>query len=167
MRISERAQAGVKPTPKPGRRCAVCGTAQDDPDAKRSVQHLRRYFSLIRATFHHWPEAHARQFASAEELRSFLQMAAGHREVGASIPLAGVNKDRAVLLAEAAIRAAGSYAMPVIFRDQLVIWRPRSIAFGRLSHMQAVDLFQAVEDVIAKETGIDPAVLMRETERAA
>ena len=145
--------------------CPVCGCAIDREP--RSLAQLRRYFAMIRATFHHWPESHERQFASEEECRKWLQMKAGHREIGATIPLTGMSKERAMLLAEAAIRAAGSYAVPVIHGDTLAIWRPKSIAFSKLGHKEACRLFDDVADVIRAETGIDPEEMMRETERAA
>ena len=145
--------------------CPVCGCAIDREP--RSLAQLRRYFAMIRATFHHWPESHERQFASEEECRKWLQMKAGHREIGATIPLTGMSKERAILLAEAAIRAAGSYAVPVIHGDTLAIWRPKSIAFSKLGHKEACRLFDDVADVIRAETGIDPEEMMRETERAA
>lgn len=148
--------------------CPHCGCAFDPPNgAPRSVPQLRRYFAMIRAAFHHWPESHERQFASEEECRKWLQMKAGHREIGATIPLTGMSKERAMLLAEAAIRAAGSYAVPVIHGDTLAIWRPKSIAFSKLGHKEACRLFDDVADVIRAETGIDPEEMMRETERAA
>jgi hypothetical protein len=133
----------------------------------RSVPQLRRYFALIKAAFHHWPETHERQFASEEECRKWLQMKAGHREIGATIPLTGISKERAMLLAEASIRAAGSYAVPTIHGDTLVIHRPRSIAFGKLGHKAACVLFDEVASVIRAETGLDPDALLRETEAAA
>lgn len=148
--------------------CPECGTIiEQQKGAPRSVPQLRRYFAMIRAIFHHWPESHERQFASEEECRKWLQMKAGHREIGASIPLTGMSKERAVLLAEAAIRAAGSYAVPVIHGDTLVIWRPKSIAFDKLSHKAACRLFDDVSEVIRVETGIDPDELMKEQEAAA
>lgn len=163
MKLSER--AAPKPPQRP--RCHICGTQKDAVEDRRSVPHLRRYFVLIRAAFEHWPEMHERQFSNAEECRAFLQMKAGHREIAASIPLVGLNKERALILTEAAIRATGSYAMPIIHRDQLIVWKPKSIAFQKLSHMAAVGLFGDVEDVIRTETGLDPAQLMREHEGAA
>jgi len=145
--------------------CPVCGCVIDREP--RSLAQHRRYFAMIRAAFHHWPESHERQFASEEECRKWLQMKAGHREIGATIPLTGMSKERAMLLAEAAIRAAGSYAVPVIHGDTLAIWRPKSIAFSKLGHKEACRLFDDVADVIRAETGIDPEEMMRETERAA
>jgi hypothetical protein len=122
---------------------------------------------MIKAAFHHWPESAERQFASPDELRAYLQMKAGHREIGATIPLSGMNKDRAVFLAEAAIRAAGSFAMPVLHGDTLVIFKPKSIAFAKLSHAEFCRLNDEVDDVIFAETGMRGEQLLKETERAA
>lgn len=94
-------------------------------------------------------------------------MKAGHREIGATLPLTGMSKERAVMLAEAAIRAAGSYAVPVLHGDTLVIWRPKSIAFDKLSHRDACKLFDEVSAVIAAETGLDPEQLLKEHRSAA
>jgi hypothetical protein len=42
---------------------------------------------MIRAAFTHWPEAHQHQFASSEELRAWLQMKAGAREINANLSM--------------------------------------------------------------------------------
>lgn len=89
-------------------------------------------------------------------------MKAGAREVGAQIPLTGLSKERAMLLAEAAIRGAGSYAFPVIHGDTLVIFRPKSVSFGKMAHSDFCKLSDAVADVILAETGIDAETLLRE-----
>ena len=151
-----------------GQTCPHCG-CDVSPAGKsvRSVPQLRRYFAMIKATFHHWPETSERQFASVDELRAYLQMKAGHREIGATIPLTGMNKDRAVFLAEAAIRAAGSFALPILHGDTLVIFKPKSIAFSKLSHTEFCRLSDDVGDVIFNETGLRGEQLMRETEAAA
>jgi hypothetical protein len=44
-------------------------------------------------------------------------MKAGHREIAAKIPLVGVPREKVVVIVEAAIRAAGSYAMPILHKD--------------------------------------------------
>ena len=148
--------------------CPECGCVFDKAGkAPRSLPQLRRYFAMIRAALHHWPETHERQFASEEELRAFLQMKAGHRETGAAIPIAGMSKERAMLLAEAAIRAAGSYAMPVLHGDMLVIFKPKSIAFTKLSHTEFCRLSDDVSDVIFAEIGMRGEQLLLEAERAA
>lgn len=144
--------------------CPHCGCdlAPSSGGKTRSVEQIRRYFGMIRAAYHHWPESHERQFASAEELRAFVQMKAGAREVGAQIPLTGLSKERAMLLAEAAIRGAGSYAFPVIHGDTLVIFRPKSVSFGKMAHSDFCRLSDAVADVILAETGLDAETLLRE-----
>lgn len=136
--------------------CPHCGVEIVKGGAVRSLPQHRRYFGLIKAIYDNWPEGHAEQFSSPEDCRKWLQMKAGYREVGATIPLTGMRPDRAVMLAEAAIRAAGSYARPVIHGDNLVVWRPKSIAFDRLGHIAFCSLQKEVEDVIKAETGIDP-----------
>lgn len=148
-------------------RCPACGFDAGHNSKPRSVEQIRRHFGIIRAAFIHWPETHPRQFSDAEECRAWLQMKAGAREVGAQIPLTGMSKERAMMLAEAAIRGSGSYAMPVIHGDTLVVFKPRSIAFAKMPHAEFCALTDAVADVIRAETGMDPEILLRETEAAA
>lgn len=147
--------------------CPHCGCTIEPSGKGRSVPHLRRYFSLIRAAAHHWPDSHETQFADVTECRKWLQMKAGHREIGARIPLIGLRRDRALALAEAAIRAAGSYAVPVMHGGDMVVFVPKSIAFGKLSHLAACALFDDVAAVIRAETGLEPDTLLKEMETAA
>jgi hypothetical protein len=124
---------------------------------------------MIRAAFQHWPESAERQVSSTEELRAYLQMkaSADYREIAATIPIVGMQKDRAMFLAEASIRAAGSYAMPVLHGDTLVIFRPKSIAFSKMGHSDFCKLNDEVAAVIEAETGLAADALLKETERAA
>lgn len=144
--------------------CPHCGCELTPPSGgkPRSGDQLRRYFAMIRAAYHHWPEHHERQWSSSEELRAYLQMRAGARVVGAQIPLSGISKERAMLLAEAAIRGAGSYAMPVMHGDVLVIFRPKSIAFDKMAHADFCKLSDDVSAVIEAETGLSTEQLLRE-----
>jgi hypothetical protein len=144
-------------------KCDVCGHDPEKLSKRRSVPQLRRYFAMIRSAYEHWPDTHERQFTSAEECRAWLQMRAGWREVGAQLALTGIQKDRALFLAEAAIKAAGAMAVPVIHKGLLVVWRPKSIAFGRMSHDDFCGLVDAVEGVIEAETGISVADLIPQT----
>ena len=139
--------------------CELTPTSGGKP---RSSEQLRRYFAMIKAAFMHWPEAHQHQFASSEELRAWLQMKAGAREIGAQIPMTGMSKERAMLLAEAAIRGAGSYAWPVIHGDTLVIFRPKSVSFAKMAHSDFCKLSDDVAAVIEAETGIKVDDLLRE-----
>lgn len=121
----------------------------------------------MKAAFHHWPETHARQFASQDEMRKWLQMKAGWREVGAQIPIAGIPKDKALFLAKAAIQAAESFAEPVFYKDNLVIFKPKSIAFANMRQAEFNELNEAVSQVIEQEIGITADQLLKETENAA
>lgn len=146
--------------------CKVCGHDVHEPrGVPRSLDQLRRYFKVIRLAFQHWPETSSRQFSNEEELRALVQMKAGYRDVAARIPLVGLNKDRALMLVEASIRAAGSYAMPTIHRDELVIFKPRSIAFKKLAHADFCKLNDAVETVIEQEIGVPVETLLMEGEQ--
>lgn len=149
--------------------CPDCGAVIDaaSKGKPRSIEQHRRFFALCQAVFHHWPEAHAVQFGDAEECRKWLTMKAGHRDIAARIPLVGLNRDRALIVVEAAIRAAGCYAHPVVHKDSLVVWVPRSISFAKLSHRDFCALNNAVDDVIKSETGLDPEQLLDEHARAA
>lgn len=143
--------------------CPVCGyeATQKEGGKTRSVEQIRRYFKMIRLAWDTWPESHEHQFASSEEMRAWLQMKAGAREIGAQIPLTGMSKERAMLFAEAAIRGAGSFAWPVIHGDTLVIFRPKSIAFSRMAHADFCRLSDDVQSVIEAETDIRVEDMMR------
>jgi len=149
--------------------CPQCG-CQFDEEFKgkpRSIDQHRRFFALCRAVYAHWPETHERQFGDAEECRKFLQMKAGYREIAAQIPLVGLPREKALVLVEASIRGAGSYAVPVLHGDTMVIFKPKSIAFSKLPHIAFCALNNAVDEVIRAETGLDPDQLLNETARAA
>lgn len=121
----------------------------------------------MRAAYHHWPEQHANQFSSAEELRKWVQMKAGHREISARIPLTGVRKEIAEMLAAASIRAVGEYAVPLVHGSELIIWKPKSIAFATLGHKAFCDLNNEIDDVLKAEIGLTGDQLLQHSEAAA
>ena len=45
--------------------CPQCGCDIEPAGKARSLPQLRRYFALIRAAYHHWPDSHPVQFADA------------------------------------------------------------------------------------------------------
>jgi hypothetical protein len=150
--------------------CGDCGSTNVVDGAaksRRSLPQLKRYHAMIRAAFHHWPEKHERQFDSEEDLRKFLQMKAGHREVAASFAINGFSKNDALMIAEASIKAAGSYAVPVMHGETLVIFKPKSIAFHKLGHSDFCKLNDDVDAVILAETGIKGETMLKEMEKAA
>ena len=145
--------------------CPVCGFhAEPRKGRARSLPQHRRYFKIMNALFHHWPESHERQFADPEELRAWLQMKAGWRDVAAQIPIVGMPRDKTIMIVEAAIRAAGSNALPVLHGSTMVIFKPRSISFATMGPQEFGHLNDEVERVIRQETGLEPDQLMKETE---
>lgn len=148
--------------------CAHCGSPLADAEKHaRSVPQLRRFFSVVKAAWMHWPEAHPRQFANETDCRKYLQMKAGHREIASTVPLDSMSKEDALLVAEASIKAAGAYAVPVIHGDTLVIFKPKSIKFTKMTHQDFCKLNDEVDAVIFAEIGTEAETLLKETERAA
>ena len=147
--------------------CQACGCPVGGDGTDRSWQQLKLYHRTMAAWLTHWPEACVHQFSNVTEMRKFLEMSAGHREVGASIPISGMRKEQAMMLAEAAIRASGSYALPRLHGDVLVIFRPKSVALHSMSSQDFSRLFDGVKEVFHKETGLDPDEVLRMTEGSA
>lgn len=144
--------------------CPHCGAEFDETPKrnKRSLPQHRRYFALIKAAYEHWPENNETQFTSAKECRKWLQMKAGHYKITARIPLAGMKPERAKMLAEAAIRAAGSYAVPEIRGDSLYVYSPLSIKIEALAHKRFCELNRTVEEIIAVNVGVTAEKLLKE-----
>lgn len=170
--ISERAQAGIRPgighnqPPKTQRvRCPNCEATFDlnKIGKPRSVEQHRRFWGIMKCAFASWPESHERQFTSMNDLRIWLTMMAGWREVAATVPLTGVKPDVAVLIATAAMKAAGANAHAVSGKGNLYIWTPKSIRFDKMGPQEFGLLNDAVADVIAKEMGITADELLEQS----
>ena len=148
--------------------CPVCDHKFDPVRAgkPRSLDQHRRYYGMIRAFFFHWPETHARQFTSENDMRIRAQMRAGYHDVAAEIPLVGLPRERALLLVESCLKAAGNYAVPILKGDTMVILKPRSISFGALKHLDACKLFDAVQTVLEQESGLKVEDVLREQHMA-
>lgn len=167
---SERASATVtrpgighnKPLQKV--QCPCCETTFDVGGTKRprSLEQHRRFWKLMQLSFSSWPETHERQFTSVNDLRLYLTMAAGWREVAATIPLTGVKPEIAVIVATAAMKAAGANATAATGKGNLYIWVPKSIAFHKMGPQEFGLLNDAVSDVIAKELGITAGELLEQ-----
>ena len=147
--------------------CPHCGADLHDGKVPRSYEQLKRHFAVAAAAYMHWPESEREQPGNKEHMRKHLEMRAGWRIVGASVDLAGVPPDEALLLAKAAILGAGTYAHPVIHNGQLVVWRPKSIAFNKMGHEEFCKLNNAVDEVIYEVFGITGDELLEQTEKAA
>lgn len=139
--------------------CPHCG-ADLGNDKYRSTSQLRRYFAIIKAAFFHWPDR--LQFSDVEELRKYLQVTAGYKEVSSVTDLGKMSKDMALLIAEAAIKATGNYALPEIHGDTLVVFKPKSISFKKMPHSEFCELSDKVEGLIRSEIGVDADKVLRE-----
>lgn len=144
------------------KRCPACGCDIAGHDKPRSLPQLRRFFAMIRAAFHHWPESCEQQFSSADDLRKYLTMRAGWRDIAARIPLVGVNVEVTKMIVSQAFKAAGTHAWPVVHKSELIIWVPRSISFHSMGPHEFGQLSDAVVTVIKDMTGLDAEILMKE-----
>ena len=148
--------------------CPHCGCDSADPKGKpRSVEQHRRFFGMIAAAFHHWPDSHEFQPSSSEHLRAWLLCKAGYRDV-VTVP---VESDRpaviklAMLAVEGALRAARTHAFVRLHGSSLVVFTAKSISFHALPHGEFQSVNDAVQEIIEVETGITVDKLL--TEKAA
>ena len=107
------------------------------------------------------------ELADALKTDRFEKLLEGLRRALVRRPVPVDAPERAVEAIEAAIRASGSYAVPVMHGGDLVVFVPKSISFGKLSHLAACALFDGVAAVIEAEIGIPADRLLQETEKAA
>jgi len=135
----------------------------------RSVPQHRRYFKMIAAFHHHWPEWHSQQFARPEHLRKWAQMHCGHYEEAGRLNRSqfGGNAERFALVASWLLDRVGKYGIPKVKGDDLVLYVPKSISFDKLPHNEAVRLMGDVEVFLETQTGLKSADVLKETERAA
>lgn len=147
--------------------CPHCGGPLAKP---RSESDHRRFFGLVNAAYDQWPEWHEFQSDSSEHLRAWLLCKAGYREA-TTIPIEDDAPEvvirLATLAAEAAIKAAGSYAFVRRYAHGLAVISAKSIAWDKLGQKEFGPIRSAVEDVIKAEIGIDAETLLKEAQRAA
>lgn len=156
--ISERATATIQQPgighnrpPKSQRVCCPACEFEFDlhkNSKPRSIEQHRRLFGLIKAAFFHWPENHERQFADAGELRSFLIMKAGWKEVALRMPVVGMKLDLVTVIVGAVMKAVHAHAIVVPHNNQLVIIKPKSIKFQSMKHLEFCSLNDAIDGVI-------------------
>jgi len=148
------------------RKCDACGQPLK---RHRSEPDHRRFFAVLSAAFNQWPEQHEFQPSSSEHLRSWLLCKAGHYDV-TTIPMDSNNPavaKLAVLAAEAAIKAAGTYAFIRPHGHALAVFAAKSIAWDKLSQKDFWPIRQAVEDIIKAEIGVNAEALLKGQEQAA
>lgn len=152
-------------TPK---KCPHCDCAIDFENP-RSTPQLRRYFAMVRAFHHHWPEYHPEQFEDADNFRRWLQMKSGpeYRVETARIPLAGVDPDKALMMVKAGMLAMKGFAYPVVHKGFVVIFQAKSIAYDAMAHKDFCRLSDDVAATFEAQTGLKASEVFREHEGAA
>jgi hypothetical protein len=155
--------------------CPRCG--YQERRVRSQAQH-NRYFAVIEALFHHWPEHHlvtgeVIDFVPDDptHLRKLLQIKAGYRNV-TLIEVPGDNptpKDikQALAVAEAVAEVADPYIFIRLHGGALAVFTSKSINYDTLTAAPFIKLSNAVDEVIVTETGFDPETLLREHRRAA
>ena len=136
-------------------------------DKPRSNDHHRRFFGLVRAVFHHWPEALEFQPDNEEHLRAYLLVKAKHRTIK-TFYLSDEN------IADECARVVPIVSAMMLHRycwawsdgNAIHVAAPESTAFDKLPHLKACAVYTAVEDFL-RTIGIDPEKVLDETEKAA
>lgn len=134
--------------------CPECG-CDLAPKKRRSVPDHRRLFALIGKAFSNWPEAHDFQPETAEHLRAWLVCKAGWREATAYD--LGERADAAVvaLALQAGIKAAKGVGFVKVHGRSVAVITPKSMDFRAMDQAEFGLLRDAIEAVIALETGIE------------
>ena len=152
--------------------CPHCGCKIDGKTKPRSAPQLRRFFGMLRAMVQHWPETAEYQPENEEALRKWVLIKAGHKETtDVAVPFAedqpGLTRLVAIAV-EACVRGAGGYAFirPHPDGGLLRVFKAKSIAFDNLGQAEFNALNDAVEDIYASETGLNPDEVMKQTEQA-
>lgn len=140
-----------------------------DFENPRSTPQLRRYFAMIRAFHTHWPEAHPEQFDSVYNFRKWIQMKAGpeYREISSRYPINKMPKEVAVMLVKAGIAAVDGYAYPTVHNGEIIIWKPKSIAYEKMPHLEFCKLSDDVAIAFEDQTGLRAKEVFKQTENAA
>lgn len=132
----------------------------------RSIDQHRRFFSLMKAVYDQWPEAHRFQPDNAEHLRAWLLVRAGHHTVHTFSP-DGDQDSFAKWVPVIIATMTGKHAWCRAHGSELHVCVPLSIAFDKLEHKAFCKLNDDVDEVIRLDTGLDPDKLLKEAEAAA
>lgn len=142
-------------------------THQDRARGKpRSIDQHRRFFGVIRAAYHHWPESVSFQPDNEEHLRAWLLVKAKHRTIK-TFHLPADASDSAALIPVVIATMLGKHAWAWSKGTDLFVCVPESIAFDKIGHNAFCVLNDDVDAVIRAETGLDPDKLLKEAEAAA
>ena len=137
--------------------CPECGAILSDV---RSVPAHRAFFGFIKHVFDNWPETNDEfQPDNPEHLRAYLLVRSGHCMPEHVFRFASKREQRIVegfVTEEMRVdRARGIYGWLTIKDGGLVVVRPASIAFDKISQKKMNQVCENVFRVIYELTGID------------
>lgn len=148
--------------------CPDCGAVfSAAAPTRRSTPQHRRFFGVIKAAFHHWPEADEFRPRNVEHLRYWLEKEAGYFTIVKTINCQSVEPSQLVAVLTAVFSGAEDDRLFVeVEGSHVSVLKVKSISYDELEHLDACRLFDAVEGVL-RARGIDPDQLLAETEAAA
>lgn len=126
----------------------------------RSYDQLKRFFSVIGAAFHQWPEHHPFQPQDAEHLRAWLLVRAKHCTVK-TFYLTGDAEEYARVIPIIIGTMLHKHSWAKSDGNALHVCVPESINYQTLGHNAFCVLNDEV-DAIIREAGLDPDALLRE-----
>jgi hypothetical protein len=119
----------------------------------RSLPQHRRFFALIRAAYHHWPDDHPEIAPTSEShLRAYLECKANYFTQSTVEPEAVLNS----------VNSPGGFSFVKVVKGKICVFTPKSISFEQLGHQEACQLFDDITDVIYAETGLRAEELLKE-----
>ena len=133
--------------------CPVCGYDNKD---KRSLPQLRRFWKMLGAYLHHWPERHSFQPESKEQLKAWAMIHTGNYDV--------IDYQPGKVFS---FNVPSRYAFCKDTKEGLRFWLPKSISFHAMGHQKACEALSDVEEFLEGETGLKADEVMIETENAA
>lgn len=149
-------------------KCRWCGCEQDDKAKPRSVEQLRRFFAVLKAMHHHWPEKHEFQPHDEEHLRKWVLCKAGHRTIVNTLTLPKMAQDTLEQVKSVInIVLEADNRFPRWKGNTVASYEAKSINFHTLGQAAFNKLNDEVEAVYAAETGLDPEQVLKNHEGAA
>lgn len=137
------------------------------PKEPRSVPQHRRFFGLVRALHHHWPESIEFQPDNEDHLRAYLLVKAGYRSVKTFYPeVQGMSADFAKMLPVVCALMLNRYCWSWADGEAVKVCAPESVAFDKLPHKKACEVLNAVEEFV-RTLGIEPDEILKQSETAA
>ena len=127
----------------------------------RSYDQHKRFFAMIAAVYHQWPEMHAFQAENEEHLRAWLLVKAKHCTIK-TFYLSGDTDELARLVPIITATMLHKHSWCRSDGNSLHVCVPNSINYETVKHKEFCAINDAVDEIIRAETGIDPEALLRE-----